>query len=55
MTTAWFKSTFSGAANDNCVEVRFTEGSLVAVRDSKNPSATLTIPTWRHFLTTLTR
>ncbi|GAA2971378.1 DUF397 domain-containing protein [Actinokineospora diospyrosa] len=54
MTTKWFKSSFSGAANDNCVEVRFTEGP-VAVRDSKNPSATLAIPTWRQFLSSLTR
>ncbi|PPK70181.1 DUF397 domain-containing protein [Actinokineospora auranticolor] len=39
--TGWFKSSFSGGADDNCVEVRFAEGEPVAVRDSKNPGATL--------------
>lgn len=34
----WFKSSYSAAASDNCVEVRFAvEG--VGVRDSKHRSA----------------
>ncbi|RLK54591.1 DUF397 domain-containing protein [Actinokineospora cianjurensis] len=53
--TGWFKSSFSGAANDNCVEIRFTRDNPVAIRDSKNPTATLTTPNWSQFLTTLTR
>lgn len=40
--TGWFKSTFSGTANDNCVEVRLT-GSGTWVRDSKNPAAVLSV------------
>jgi hypothetical protein len=40
--TGWFKSTFSGAATDNCVEVRIT-GLAVRVRDSKNPGRELEI------------
>jgi hypothetical protein len=35
--TGWFKSTRSGGATDNCVEVRITEVST-HVRDSKNPA-----------------
>jgi hypothetical protein len=30
----WFKSSYSGGANNNCVEVRF-ESDVVLVRDSK--------------------
>jgi Domain of unknown function (DUF397) len=33
---AWRKSSHSGHANSNCVEVA-TNGRAVAVRDSKNP------------------
>lgn len=40
--TGWFKSTFSGGASDNCVEVRFAE-DVTSVRDSKNPNAVLSI------------
>jgi len=40
--TGWFKSTFSGTANDNCVEVRFTE-DVTWVRDSKNPNTVLSV------------
>jgi hypothetical protein len=36
--TGWFKSTRSGGATDNCVEVRITE-LATHVRDSKNPAA----------------
>lgn len=35
--TGWFKSTRSGAATDNCVEVRITD-VVTRVRDSKNPA-----------------
>lgn len=34
--TGWFKSSYSGAANDTCVEVRLT-GHGAGLRDSKNP------------------
>jgi hypothetical protein len=33
--TGWFKSSFSSADSDNCVEVRII-GDSVGVRDSKN-------------------
>lgn len=33
----WFKSSFSGGSDDNCVEAAFI-GVNVAVRDSKNPA-----------------
>lgn len=53
--TGWFKSTYSGAGNDACVEVRLTP-TRVAVRDSKSPTPTelhLLPTTWSTFLTTL--
>ncbi|GGJ96377.1 hypothetical protein GCM10010123_27940 [Pilimelia anulata] len=34
--TAWRKSSRSGGANDNCVEVAFAPDGSVGVRDSKN-------------------
>lgn len=40
--TGWFKSSFSGAATDNCVEVRLSD-SGARVRDSKNPASTLAV------------
>ncbi|MFC4856437.1 DUF397 domain-containing protein [Actinophytocola glycyrrhizae] len=40
--TGWFKSTFSGTANDNCVEVRLSDGAA-RVRDSKNPASALAV------------
>lgn len=40
--TGWFKSTHSGGATDNCVEVRITEAGTW-VRDSKNPDAVLLV------------
>ncbi len=54
--TGWFKSSYSGGADDNCVEVRFTV-SEVGVRDSKNPDAAtlhITPTTWTAFLASLT-
>jgi hypothetical protein len=50
--TGWFKSTYSDAANDACIEVRLTP-TKVAVRDSKSPTPTeLFLPptTWLTFL-----
>lgn len=40
--TGWFKSTRSGGANDNCVEVRITDVATY-VRDSKNPDVAMTV------------
>ncbi|CCH35745.1 DUF397 domain-containing protein [Actinosynnema sp. NPDC047251] len=34
---AWRKSSYSGGANTDCVEIAST-GSRMAVRDSKNPT-----------------
>jgi Domain of unknown function (DUF397) len=49
--TGWFRSSFSGTANDNCVEVRLSD-LTVGVRDSKSPSTgTLRFSPshWRYF------
>jgi len=35
--TGWFKSSFTGSGDDNCVEVRLIAGTRVGLRDSKNP------------------
>jgi hypothetical protein len=35
---SWRKSSFSGSAGSNCVEVANLDGGWVAVRDSKDPS-----------------
>lgn len=42
----WFKSSYSGGANNECVEVRFGSGRLdaIGVRDSKNPARSLSFP-----------
>jgi Domain of unknown function (DUF397) len=52
----WRKSSYSGTGtNDNCVEVAFS-GQAVAIRDSKNPTARLSLPgTSFAALATLTR
>jgi uncharacterized protein DUF397 len=50
--TGWFTSSFSGAANEACVEVRITEAG-VGVRDSKNasgPAFSFARTDWRTFL-----
>lgn len=50
--TGWFKSSFSGTANNCCVEVRLS-ALIVGVRDSKHPSNdALSFPPrhWRIFL-----
>ncbi|RSN65398.1 DUF397 domain-containing protein [Amycolatopsis sp. WAC 04182] len=33
----WRKSSYSGGANEECVEVGFLAGVPVAIRDSKDP------------------
>lgn len=40
--TGWFKSSRSGAATDNCVEVRIMD-EVTRVRDSKNPNVALSV------------
>jgi hypothetical protein len=50
--TGWFKSTYSAAASEDCVEVRITERS-VGVRDSKNvagPAIDVPVGAWAEFL-----
>jgi len=37
-TADWRKSSFSGGAHQNCVEVAQTAAGTVAVRDSKDPA-----------------
>ncbi|SER54761.1 DUF397 domain-containing protein [Actinokineospora terrae] len=54
MDTGWFKSSRSGAANENCVEVRLAP-TAIGVRDTKNRTAgalSLHLTTWVAFLTT---
>lgn len=49
----WFKSSYSAAASDNCVEVRLSPGRI-GVRDSKDRSGpALAIPSaaWSSLLT----
>ncbi|WP_433264095.1 DUF397 domain-containing protein [Actinosynnema sp. CS-041913] len=55
--TGWFKSSYSAAANNDCVEVRLTS-SDARIRDSKNPAcAALSISgkRWTAFITDLKR
>lgn len=50
------KSSLSGGANDNCVEVATNLPDLVAVRDSKTPSGpalTFSPAAWSDFLTSV--
>ena len=50
----WRKSSYSGNSG-NCVEVAIT-GSLIGIRDSKNPSGPTLMVTreyWREFLATV--
>jgi hypothetical protein len=50
--TAWRKSSFSGEAGSNCVEVGFASGGA-AVRDSKNvagPHLVFGTGAWREFV-----
>ena len=51
--TGWYKSSYSSADSDDCVEVRITNHE-VGIRDSKNPdgpTVQITTPTWTNFLT----
>jgi uncharacterized protein DUF397 len=53
LTLTWYKSTRSGANNDNCVEVAGLPGGGWAVRDSKEPGAgivTCRPGAWRVFV-----
>jgi hypothetical protein len=56
--TGWFKSSYSGSASVNCVEVRITS-TTVLVRDSKNshgPEVHFGPTAWHGFLgTTLSK
>jgi hypothetical protein len=55
--TGWYKSTYSDAGNEACVEVRVIANHIVGVRDSKNPrvNALWIQPiTWQRFIDTLT-
>lgn len=55
MGTGWFKSTYSTAGSNGCVEVRFADRA-VGVRDSKNPTGprlSFTPDGWRAFRTRL--
>ncbi len=51
--TGWRKSSRSGSANGNCVEVGFAPDGSVGVRDSKNqtgPILEFTPLTWAAFI-----
>ncbi|MGW4424128.1 DUF397 domain-containing protein [Streptosporangium sp. NPDC004631] len=53
---AWYKSTRSGANNDDCVEVANLPGGGRAVRDSKDPNGptlSFTADEWRTFVNAL--
>ncbi|MCX4993268.1 MULTISPECIES: DUF397 domain-containing protein [unclassified Streptomyces] len=48
----WRKSTYSGGAQGNCLEVRFL-GDDISIRDSANASAMLahvSAPAWNRFV-----
>jgi hypothetical protein len=56
--TPWRKSTYSGADNGACLEVRDDAPGTVPVRDSKNPTGpALSIPAgaWATFLREVAR
>ncbi|MCZ0989408.1 DUF397 domain-containing protein [Streptomyces diastatochromogenes] len=49
----WFKSSYSSASGDDCVEVAHTP-TTIHIRDSKakeGPTLTLSPTTWANFLT----
>ncbi|MFI5616871.1 DUF397 domain-containing protein [Streptomyces sp. NPDC051567] len=51
-STAWIKSSYSGAEYSECVEVLFLPGST-ALRDSKQPTESMILfgkGAWRTFL-----
>lgn len=48
----WRKSSRSGSAGDNCVEVSQAADGTVGIRDSKHPDGdvlTVSPVAWRHF------
>ncbi|MFJ5971507.1 DUF397 domain-containing protein [Streptomyces sp. NPDC093060] len=50
---AWFKSSFSSASGDDCIEVAHTPATI-HIRDSKDkqgPQLALSPTTWADFLT----
>ncbi len=49
----WRKSTYSGNAQGECVEVGLGEGLPVGVRDTKDPEPEIWVPTkaWQALLT----
>lgn len=52
-TAKWYKSKFSGDTGGHCVEVANNLRGVVAVRDSKRPSAKVLVTTragWCQFL-----
>lgn len=53
MNLSWQKSSYSGNGGGNCVEVARNLPSVVAVRDSKDPSGlalALTPSAWQGFI-----
>lgn len=49
----WVKSSYSGAAGNDCLEIQVTDGGQVAVRDSKMPELgayVFTAGSWASFL-----
>ncbi|MFE1931383.1 DUF397 domain-containing protein [Streptomyces sp. NPDC059474] len=49
----WFKSSYSGAGNTECLEAAFLDGERTSVRDSKDPGGpVIRFPNdaWTHFL-----
>jgi hypothetical protein len=51
--TPWRKSSYSGDANGNCLEVRDDASGIIPVRDSKTPDGpVLSIPpaAWQAFV-----
>lgn len=50
---SWFKSSYSGGGNDQCVECRIDPGEGVRVRDSKHregPVLAFPFDEWRAFV-----
>ncbi|GAA0988779.1 DUF397 domain-containing protein [Streptomyces rhizosphaericus] len=54
----WFKSSYSGAGNTECLEAAFLDGEQTGVRDSKVPGGqVIRIPNdaWARFLLAIQR
>jgi hypothetical protein len=55
-STAWRKSSYSGANGGGCVEAGIAEQGLVLVRDTTNRSAavlTVSVEAWQRFASSL--